>query len=556
MANQKINWLSWGKEVFDKALYEKKPVLLDIHGVWCHWCHVMDETTYSNASVIELVSEYFVPIKVDTDRRPDINERYNAGGWPSTVALTPSGSVIDNATYLAPDEMLSFLKSALNSFHVLGEQLDMQAQHKKNSEGSWEGHLAAPDDFVQAVLLEAKNSFDAYFGGFGREPKFPMPPVLSFLEVYYLYTKDKAAKIILEKTLSSMHEKGLFDKQENGFYRYTTTADWSIPHYEKMLEDNARLLVVYMNASKLFESRAFFGVSKKIIEYMSSSLFDECQNYFFASQDADEEYYKLPLHERKKLKKPLVDKTLFTDLNCLAVESFLSASVFFNDDSLEKMAIDCLEKVYEKCTRNGLVLHFVSGNEKEPGFLQDHAFLIHASLKAFSYSQDKKFLQKAIDVYSIAKENFFDEKEKCFFDSEKKPHDIGLLQSKKKTPSLNSVMAENLFLLNEVSPSKEFEETASTANEASVRGAFHAGIFAAVSAETALKTTKGFLCVKVPLHTASKDFLRKVLYNDFNNMIVFASSEAIENTAVVCSKNKCFAPVKEITGLDFYEKLK
>ena len=166
-----INWQDWSQASFSQAEKEKKPVLLDIHGVWCHWCHVMDRETYSGPEIISFVSENFVAIKVDTDKRPDINERYNMGGWPTTAVLSPKGNIINGATYLPPNYLKQFLQNALNYFKIAGEALDRQEFVKKP---------VLPDNALHesGQLIEnfkeiAVQNFDEEFGGFGAQPKFP-----------------------------------------------------------------------------------------------------------------------------------------------------------------------------------------------------------------------------------------------------------------------------------------------------------------------------------------------------------------------------------------------
>ena len=127
---QKINWQEWNKETFEKAAKEKKPILLDIHGVWCHWCHVMEQTSYSDNEVIEIINKDFIPIKVDTDKRPDINKRYNQGGWPSTVFLTPTGQIITGTTYVPPDSLKDIMFKVIETFKET-KFTEVKLEHKK-----------------------------------------------------------------------------------------------------------------------------------------------------------------------------------------------------------------------------------------------------------------------------------------------------------------------------------------------------------------------------------------------------------------------------------------
>ncbi len=554
MGEKKISWLSWNKASFDKALNEKKPVLLDIHGVWCHWCHVMDKTTYSNEQVIDFVNQNFIPIKVDTDKRPDVNERYNAGGWPTTAILTPKGSVIQAATYVAPEQMIIFLKSSINYFRTNEKELDLNLQ-KTLQEKTSKTMLLNTQDLVENVVLEAKSSYDQSFGGFGFEPKFPMPDVLSFLEFYYLHSKDTQVEEILKKTLTSMAKNGLFDTEEFGFFRYSTTRDWSIPHFEKMLEDNALLLSVYVDAAKLFGDEIFSGTAKKIIDYLLNNFFDEKEKMFYASQDADEKYYSLSLNERKKLVSPAIDRTFFVDLNCIAAGSFLKAYSLFGEEKYKVIGLDCLKKIYEKKIVDSRVLHYENDLEKVNGFLSDYTLLINASLNAYFYSQDKFFLEKAVAVSEVCKKKFFDDTQKVFFDVEQN-NEVGFLQQRKANPKLNSLMSLNLALLNDLQPNDELVNMSGSLNLFSAGKSIEMGIFGAFSAKTVL-ILENLIGLKTSLlEFQNKDFLKKIFYNDFGNIVFTLDESAPKGSFLACWNNRCYPPIKVVNGLGLYEQLK
>ncbi len=556
MPLEKIAWLEWKKETFELAKKLSRPILLDIFGPWCHWCHEMDETTYSNDRVAEIVNQNFIPIRVNTDKRPDINERYNAGGWPTTATLTTNGTKIQSATYLPPDQMIIFLKSSLNAFNVFGEKIEERSKNVFSEEIAPKKILLNSSEIVESVASQAKRAFDSRFGGFGEFPKFPMPELLGFLEFYCLLSRDTQTSEMLKQTLLAMYEGELFDKEEFGFFRYSTTRDWSVPHYEKMIEDNAQLLVVYMDAFKLFGETAFFEASKKTLEYIMLNMFDRDEKVFFASQDADEEYYKLSLEDRKNSDKPFIDTTVFSDWNALMVQAMLKASVFFGEPAFEKTALDCLKSVYRKNFSGGTLLHFSGKKEKQEGFLSDYAFLIQASIKAFIYSQDKFFLEKAVSLFGISKEKFFDEKKQAFSDISG-ADSVGLLQEKKFPFRLNSVMAENCLFFNEIIPTKECEELFPKLNSFAVSDANKFGVFGALSAKVESLIGFGPLKISVVLSDKkNKGFLTKVLYNDFNNMVVLLDEKKGPDSAVVCRKNQCLAPINELNGLDLYEKIR
>jgi len=354
---KKINWLEWKDSNFLKAKQEKKPILLDIHGTWCHWCHVMDKETYSNSEIISFVNKQYIAIKVDTDQRPDINERYNMGGWPTTAILTPKGSIITGGTYLPAEQMMQFLSSGLNSFHVLEDSIDekttkqIQLEHPKNV-------LLDFSELIEQNIEFAKNQFDVSYGGFGAEPKFPMVELLNFLNYYYFETKDEKIKEIIEKTLSAMCNGGMYDKEEFGFYRYSTTRDWSIPHYEKMLEDNSQLVTIYLNAYSLFGKKEFLECAKNTLKFLTNSMYDNVGNYFYGTKDADEHYYSLKLVERKKEKSPFVDKTLYTHWNCLMISALFRASIVIGEESYKETALKCFKTLKNNCFNGKDIYHY------------------------------------------------------------------------------------------------------------------------------------------------------------------------------------------------------
>jgi len=242
---QKIEWADWQKDSFDKARSTGKPILLDIKGSWCHWCHVMDDTSYSDPVVIDLVNKGFVPIRVDTDKRPDVNRRYNMGGWPSTVFLDDKGEIITGGTYIPPEQFRQVLRSVLDFYSRNKESVKSKLQRPIIPRGS---DQPLTERIGRDISTTIAVNFDIDYGGFGFEPKFPHSDALQYALVRYEFHNEHEMLKVATKTLEMMSKGGIYDKVEDGFFRYSTTRDWSIPHFEKMAEDNARLLEVYLNA--------------------------------------------------------------------------------------------------------------------------------------------------------------------------------------------------------------------------------------------------------------------------------------------------------------------
>ena len=238
--------MPWGREAFDRAKSEDKPILLAISAVWCHWCHVMDETSYSDDGVIDAINRRFVPIRVDNDRRPDVNARYNMGGWPTTAFLAPDGTALTGATYMPPqqfrralDEIARFYAERKDEIAQRSAQLQARITERTSPQ-----RPELNETPITELIAQLEHSFDEEFGGFGEEPKFPQPDVGEFLLTEWRLSGEQRLHDIVARTMLAMARGGMYDHVEGGFFRYSTTRDWSVPHFEKMAEDHAGLLRV------------------------------------------------------------------------------------------------------------------------------------------------------------------------------------------------------------------------------------------------------------------------------------------------------------------------
>ena len=247
-----VHWLPWGSAAFDTAQAEDKPIFLSIGYSTCHWCHVMAHESFEDQEVAEAINRGFIPIKVDREERPDVDAVYMAaciamngsGGWPLTVLMTPDQKPFWAGTYLPKHGLLSLLHEAERLWREergdllsAGEELiDYLRQAEETRPG------APKQAIVDRAATQFAQSFDSRWGGFGRAPKFPTPHNLIFLMRYANRTKNRAAMKMAEVTLEAMYRGGLFDHVGGGFSRYSTDAQWLVPHFEKMLYDNALLV--------------------------------------------------------------------------------------------------------------------------------------------------------------------------------------------------------------------------------------------------------------------------------------------------------------------------
>jgi len=303
--HQPVHWQEWGEAAFALAQQGDKPVLLDVGAVWCHWCHVMDRESYEEPSLAATINEHFVAIKVDRDERPDVDARYQAavqaisgqGGWPLTAILTPDGRPFFAGTYFPREDrygrpgferVLLTLAQAWQTrrSEVLESAASVIAaiEHGETFSARGEGLSLS---IVDKLLQSAVTQFDPRNGGFGSQPKFPHPSALDLLIDVAARTGNEAAREAAMVTLRKMARGGVYDQLAGGFHRYSVDERWVVPHFEKMLYDNAGLLANYVHAFQTFVEPEFAAVAKDIIRWMDDWLSDRERGGFYASQDAD-----------------------------------------------------------------------------------------------------------------------------------------------------------------------------------------------------------------------------------------------------------------------------
>jgi hypothetical protein len=303
--HQPVYWQEWGEAAFAMAAQADKPVLLDVGAVWCHWCHVMDRESYEDASLAQTINDHFVAIKVDRDERPDVDARYQAavqaisgqGGWPLTAILTPDGKPFFAGTYFPREDRYGrpgFERVLLTLAHAWKTQREevlesassviAAIEHGETFSAKGEGLSLG---IVDKLVASAVGQFDARYGGFGSQPKFPHPSAVDLLIDIAARTGNEAAKEAATVTLRKMARGGVYDQLAGGFHRYSVDERWVVPHFEKMLYDNAGLLANYAHAFQTFVEPEFAAVAQDILRWMDAWLSDRERGGFYASQDAD-----------------------------------------------------------------------------------------------------------------------------------------------------------------------------------------------------------------------------------------------------------------------------
>ncbi len=303
-AEQPIEWHPWGPEPFELAKRTGRPILLDIGASWCHWCHVMDEGTYSDGEVARLLRQHFVAVKVDRDENPEVDRRYqrqvNAltgeGGWPLTGFLTPDGEVFLGGTYFPPTDghgRPGFRRVLAEVARLWTEEPERIRQNADGVRDALErmrerraSSVPATSEFVSGVRAAILASYDPVHAGFGMAPKFPHPTAVSFLLWDSFANGAPASADRARDTLLRMADGGMYDQVGGGFHRYSVDEGWHIPHFEKMGVDNAALLAAYVEGAQRFSEPRFEETVRGIVGWVRGVLGDPAGG-FGASQDAD-----------------------------------------------------------------------------------------------------------------------------------------------------------------------------------------------------------------------------------------------------------------------------
>ena len=466
MSETLVNWREWNDETFVKAQRSDKPILLDIGAVWCHWCHRMDADTYAEPEIASFINENFIPIRVDNDRRPDINARYNMGGWPTTAFLTPEGEIITGATYIPPTEMLRVMSQVVQAYRSNKAALLQQTAEIARKREQASHTRPRPDariswGIVTQIVGSLARAYDPIYGGFGTEPKFPQAEAYDLLLTEYANggQRDRRLTDMVVKSLTAMGGGGMYDHVEGGWFRYSTTRDWSIPHFEKMLEDHAKLLVTHLNAYQVTHDEQLKSIAVKSLDYLTAVLYDPQRGTFAGSQDADEEYYSLSLIERRQRPAPFIDWTVYTDWNAMMAHGLLIASAALGEPARRDMALRLLDYLWATCydAEAGSLFHFVDGSGRHlPDLLSDLVRLAQANLIAFQFTGDAQYLDRATTLCRTMQNRLADPDGGGFLDRPDDPTAQGAFRSRLKPMFENAVAADVLVTLHYVTGIAEY----------------------------------------------------------------------------------------------------
>jgi uncharacterized protein YyaL (SSP411 family) len=611
-ADNPVDWYPWGDEALEQARAEDKPILLSVGYAACHWCHVMEHESFEDAETAVLMNENFICVKVDREERPDVDGLYmeavvtmtGHGGWPMTVFLTPDGRPFYGGTYFPPEprfNMPSFrqlLAAVAEAYREKRSDLERQADALVGAIRA--ASAAQPSleplttELTGRAVLALSAQFDPEHGGFGRAPKFPPASNLEFL----LRTAREDALAMVVKTLDGMAAGGMYDLVGGGFHRYSVDDRWLVPHFEKMLYDNALLAGVYLHGWVVTGNKRYRSVVEETLDYMVREL-RLAEGGFASAQDADtngvegltytwtpgeiedagllqpfehgrfilrgelsDELRTRLLQEREGREQPLRDDKVVTAWNGLALAAFSEASWRLDRTDYLDVATELARFLLDEMSteKGGLYRTYRDGSAKIEGYLEDYANVANGLLELHWATGDLRWLEESRRLVGAA-EKFADEERGGYFVDRH-----GLVAERKEfddhpTPSGNSMMAFALLRLARIYGDAELETSA-------------VGIFrvARPILERA-PTAVGHLLCALDLHfsppreiavVGASEELRRVALEGFQPNTVFAFAEGptdavpllagkglVEGSpaAYVCERFACQRPVTTLDDL-------
>jgi uncharacterized protein len=538
-AHNPVDWYAWGPEALERAAQEDKPILLSIGYSACHWCHVMEHESFENEAIAELMNRNFVNIKVDREERPDLDQIYmtavqimtGSGGWPMTVFLLPTGEPIFGGTYFPPDDRYGRpgFRRVLEA--IAEAYRNRRAEIVENAKGFRE-HLSRQTfqkkegERIDASLLDTAyramaSRFDPREGGFGGAPKFPPSMSIDFLLRYHHRTGDEHALHMATLTLDKMAYGGMYDQVGGGFHRYSTDDHWLVPHFEKMLYDNALLARVYVDAYRSTGDQLYKRIAEETLDFVVREMRDP-NGAFYSTQDADSEgvegkfyvwsndefrrvvgedantladYFDVTAHgnweetnilhvtrppdqqtqakveaakkklyaAREKRVKPGRDEKVLTDWNGLMLRAFAEAAAHLGRHAYRVIAEANANFILNTLWDGSHLLHtYKDGRARFNGYLDDYANLADGLFALYELTFDFKWLDAAVRITDRMIEQFWDDNGGFYFTG--RDHESLLTRTKdffdNATPSGNSVAADVLLKLSAVSDRQDYREKA------------------------------------------------------------------------------------------------
>jgi uncharacterized protein YyaL (SSP411 family) len=416
-----VKWQPWAEGTLAQAEHEDKLIYLDISPFWCSQCSQMDRDAYNDDSISLYINKNFIPVRVDPDREPDVGERYHLSGFPSCVILTPDGQAVGGGTYLPNDSLVKLLRNVEGYWINNPAFVRRQAQFVTSRfvHGVDSLMIGTPSDIVLGKAGRAvQQQYDSVYGGFGTQPKFPLPEVTEFMLNAVNQQGTPIYAMQLTKTLNT--QLGLLDTIWGGFYRYAHFDNWERPSYEKLLSVNAALLDNYLDAHQATGSEHYRQVADSVIEYLDRFLKSGEGWGFYNSQCGEipypehyvsgEEYYSKDSLQRLALGIPPVDSSIYTDANAMTISAYLKAAKVAGRSDCRDYAVRTLDEVLEAGAEdNGTLYHDLLNNNAAPdGLLTDEVNVATALLDAYEITGNEPYLKKSRKIVDFVEANLVD----------------------------------------------------------------------------------------------------------------------------------------------------
>ncbi len=389
-----IRWFEWEDDAFQKAQEEDKPVMLFLSAFWCRYCQRMDEGSLSDRENMALLNAYFIALRAEDAKRPDLDARYNLNGWPTVAFFTPAGDLLAASNFLPVEEFKTLLLNVYLSYQE--KTAETRAAHP--AETSKISTTDAAKKAAEAILSEITDAImalaDSVNGGYGRGQKFILAPVNDFLLSRYEATRTPAYLAHVRLTLDRMRGGQIHDVEAGGYFRTTTGADWVQPHREKLLVEQAGLLSNCLHVFRLTGRDEYARMAEEIIAYLDKKLFDAKTGAFFGCEDF--------LRREGPAGSPdgelfsIIDECIYTDANAVTAAGYLEASALLGRTECKARALDVLDFLWKRCrsVETGMY-HYHDGTPRLPGMLLDQALVGTALLKAYRATHDAKYLEQA-----------------------------------------------------------------------------------------------------------------------------------------------------------------
>ncbi len=464
--NNPISWQDFDPATLQAASAKDCPIVLVLTVPWCHHCRDLMQGAFADPRAEAAIRDGFVAVRVDAERRPDVNERYGTGSWPTVAWLTPEGELIANDGFLEPHELHQRVDQVRAMWRNQRDELRRGLQEfwgKQREQLARGGKLRQQmvEDIVDAIY----ERFDHRYGGWGTSSKFPHPEAIDFALVRWQKRGDERMREIVTLTLDRMQASPLHDTIDGGFFRFSKTADWAGPNHEKLLEVNARTLRAYLEGYQVFGDDHYRETADGIVRWMLGFLRDNETKAFYGSQDADADYYRLDAAGRRLRARPAIDRTIHCHANAMTVSSLLKASVVLGRPDYCDRALETLAFLRDEMFDGRDVFHYWDGSYHLPGMLADQAYLIRAFIDASQMTGDSDLLlpAEAIAERAIARQKA---PGGGFYDIANDPRQSGQMRRRNRSILENSVMAEALVRLACLSRRPEFHAEGIAALEA------------------------------------------------------------------------------------------